>query len=269
MQFGLTSLLFLKKASAKNRVESNNNSSSESETTSPASRTRRQRFQEWLTPKPAEIQLFSGEKEIFRKGLILVTDTRLAYIDPLDRMLRTYMFEHMISVHKQFYRTTDFNRRLCKGLLIVSVLVLLIILIIDLLDSKSSGFFLVYLPLIASILIGIKVWNDMKPRYVIHWRMRDNSYGEIVQEPMLRERLKGDTQRETFMTDLANAMNEALSTMAWRPSQIHPTPNYPIQGHYQEGSFNNAGADDNPNSSRKQEDQPSRQLKLVTDSYQQ
>ncbi len=192
-----------------------------------AIKNRRERFSDWLSPKPDAIKLYPGENELFRKGLILVTDTRLAYIDPFDRMLKTYMFEHMISMHKQFYRTTLFNRRLCKGLLIISLLVLLIILTIDLLDSNSSGFFLIYVPLLASIALGVKVWNDMKPRYVIHWRMSDLTYEEIVQEPILRERLLGSTKREDFMNALADAMNQALSGKSWSPEHnapVSPSP---------------------------------------------
>lgn len=225
MQLNFTSLFLLKKRAAKKKADSTLASSSarsDKQQVSTSRKNRREKFNDWLSPKPAPIQLFPGEKEILRKGLILVTDTRLAYIDPFDRMLKTYMFEHMISMHKQFYRTTVFNRRLCKSLLFISSLALLIVVIIDLLDSKSSGFYLVYLPLMVSLFIGIKVWNDMKPWYVIHWRMRDNTYGEITQEPMLRERIKGDNKREEFMVELANAMNQALSGKAWWPTTSRP-----------------------------------------------
>jgi len=219
----------------------------------PPTKTRKQRFADWMSAKPEPIKLFPGEKEIFRKGLVLVTDTRLAYIDPFDRMLKTYMFEHMISTHKQFYRTTDLNRRLCKGLLFLSILAFLVILTIDLLDSTSQSFFLVYIPLFSSILIGIKVWNDMKPRYVLHWRMRDLSYGEIVQEPMLRERMMGNTQREVFMNDLANAMNQALSAKSWWPARQASTQQTLRQATHEEAQA-------------KLQKKPS--LTLVTENYQ-
>ena len=222
---------------------------------------RKERLQDWLSPKPARIQLFDGERELFRKGLILVTDTRLAYIDPFDRMLKTYMFEHMISVHKQFYRATVFNQRLCKSLLILSVLIFLVILTIDLLDSASSGFFLVYVPLAASILLGIKAWNDMKPWYIVHWRMRDHTYGEITQEPLLRERIRGDTKREEFMNELANAMNEALSGKTWWPSKTEQKSNNSMTT--QSSDREQQSEDEaNPN------DKSAARLTLVTDNYQ-
>ena len=211
----LSSLLLLGKIS-KARKLSNDNRTNTVVKDKPA-KSRTQRLTDWMSSKPAPIKLFPGETELFRKGLVLVTDTRLAYIDPFDRMLKTFMFEHMISTHKQFYRTTDLNRRLCKGLLVLSVLAFLVIFTIDLLDSNSRTFFLVYIPLIAGIFIAIKVWNDMKPRYVIHWRMRDLSYGEIVQEPLLSERMMGNRQREVFMNNLADAMNQALSAKGWWP----------------------------------------------------
>lgn len=266
MQINPASLLLLKKISAKKRAAEERSSvavdhidsSSSSETKS-----HKQRFQDWLSPKPETIQTFPGEKEIFRRGLILVTDTRLVFIDPFERMLKTYMFEHMISVHKQFYQTTTFNRLLCKGLLILSVLVFFIILTVDFLDSSSRGFFLAYIPLFASILIGLKVWNDMKPSYVVHWRMSDNTYEEIRQEPLLSERIKGDTKRAEFMNDFANAINQALSAKAWcQPG----TP-----GKNDEGSSSEDSDQQSANTSKSaKSDQPtSPKLELVTDSYQQ
>ena len=217
MRVDLSSLLFLKAASGKNKAAAEKEANQTTELSETPTKTRRAKFTDWLLAKPEPIKLFPNETELFRKGLILVTDTRLAYIDPFDRTLKTYMFEHMISLHKQFYRTTNFNRRLCKALIIISLLALLVVIAIDLLDNNTRGFILVYLPLIASIFIGIKVWNDMKPRYVLHWRMRDMTYGEIAQEPMFRERMMGNTDRETFMNELAEAMNEGLSRKSWWP----------------------------------------------------
>ncbi len=247
MRMSITSLLFLKNLSAKKAAA--DTGPDENNTATEPDKSRKERFSDWLSPKPQEIKLFPGESEIFRKGLILVTDTRLAYIDPFDRMLKTYMFEHMISVHKQFYRTTLFNRRFCKGLLFITLLVFLIILTIDLLDSNSKGFFLIYVPLIASIAIGLKVWNDMKPRYSLHWRMRDLTYGEIVIEPLLRERIMGNNKREEFMNELAEAMNQALSGKSWWPT------NSTTQTHDKDLETQATQAEDRP------------ALKLVTENY--
>lgn len=250
MQLNFPSFLLLKKLAKQNQSSKDGAAKADVELTT--RKTRKQRFADWMSPKPAPIPLYPGEVEIFRKGLVLVTDTRLAYIDPFDRMLKTYMFEHMISTHKQFYRTSDLNRRLCKGLMFFSLLVFLVILTIDLLDSNSSIFFLVYIPLLASIVIGIKVWNDMKPRYVVHWRMRDHTYEEIVQEPMLRERLVGSNKREVFMTDLANAMNQALSGKSWWPG----------------GELASAKSQDTDEAENHRSPQEKPPLKLVTENYQ-
>jgi len=172
----------------------------------------------WLTIKPKPIEAYPGEVELFRKGPVLVTDTRIAYIDPYDRMLKTYMFEHMISVHKQYYLPTTLNRRFCIGLLFVSIIAFVIAVIFDIVADHASAFMIIYIPILASIVIGFKAWNDMKPKYVVHWRMRDLTYGEMATEPYFRERIVNSKTRETFMDDLANAMNKALSGKAWWPS---------------------------------------------------
>ena len=269
MQINLPSLFLLKRLSGKKRDDNRSAVASNQQTTPSEKKSRREKFSDWLSPKPAAIQSYPGEKEIFRKGLVLVTDTRLAYIDPFDLMLKTYMFEHMVSLHKQFYRTSVFNRRLCKSLLFISLLVFLVIVTIDLLDSKSSGFFLVYLPLIASILLGIKVWSDMKPWYVIHWRMSDHTYGEIVQEPWFSERVKGDNKREEFMNELANAMNQALSAKAWWPGNEAARE---FSADYRHpGNENTTGSTTGPNTGNGTPDsmisvKPA--LQLVTDNYQ-
>jgi len=220
------------------------------------------RFADWLSSDPEPINLYDGETELFRKGLVLVTDTRLAYVDPFDRMLKTFMFEHMISTHKQFYKPSDLNRRLCKGLLIVSSLVLLIILIIDLLDNNSGKLFLVYIPLIAAIIIGTKVWYDMKPRYVLHWAMRDMTYGEISQEPYLKERVLGNYKREKFMIELADAMNHALARKSWWP--------HSGKSHSEESNAANAATGANAEAIEFENDNGRNKptLTLVTDSYQ-
>ena len=166
-------------------------------------------------PKPRPIKAFDNEEEIFRKGTFLVTDTRLAYIDPFDRTLKTYMFEHMISVDKTYYRGSAVNRRFCKLLLFTGFLVLVFTFILDLIDTTSKGFILVYLPVLLSILIGVLVWRDMRPKYSIEWRMRDGSTGRVSTEPLTKEWLTDSNRREVFMDELAQAMNEALSTKAW------------------------------------------------------
>ncbi len=170
-------------------------------------------------PKARRITAFSNEKEILRKGNVLVTDTRLAYIDPLDRMLKTYMFEHMISVDKTYYRGSAVNRRFCKILLFAGFVVLLMTVILDLFDSSSSGFILVYIPALLSVLIGAMVWRDMRPKYKVEWRMRDGSTGKISTEPLFKEWITDSRRRESFMDELAAAINEALSAKAWWPSE--------------------------------------------------
>ena len=200
-------------------------------------------------PKPRPIASFENEKEIFRKGHVLVTDTRLAYIDPFDRMLKTYMFEHMISLDKKYYRGSSVNRRFCKLLLITSLFVLLLTFIIDLLDTTSRGFVLVYIPALLSMLVGIMVWRDMRPKYRVQWKMRDGSTDQISTEPMFREWFLDNKRRETFMDELARAMNEALSGKAWWPSSDNRTR-----------QFVEDVRDVQP------EEKP--KLKLVTDNYQ-
>jgi ASC-1-like (ASCH) protein len=169
-------------------------------------------------PKPRPIALYDNEVEIFRKGHVLVTDTRLAYIDPFDRMLKTYMFEHMISLDKSYYRGSAMNRRICKILLLAGFVILLLTFILDLLDTTSKGFVLVYLPALLSMLIGGLVWRDMRPKYKVEWRMRDGSIGRIATEPLFREWLTDSKRREIFMDELAQAMNQAISRKAWWPS---------------------------------------------------
>lgn len=168
-------------------------------------------------PKAQPIVLFEHEEEIFRKGTVLVTDTRLAYIDPFDRTLKTYMFEHMISLDKSYYRGSAVNRRFCKILLVAGFLTLLLTLILDLLDTTSRGFALVYIPAALSILIGAMVWRDMRPKYKIEWRMRDGSTGKISTEPLFKEWLTDNRRRELFMDELIEAMNRAISAKAWWP----------------------------------------------------
>lgn len=201
-------------------------------------------------PKARPITAFNNEKEILRKGTVLVTDTRLAYIDPLDRMLKTYMFEHMISVDKTYYRGSAVNRRFCKILLFTGFVVLLMTLILDLFDSSSSGFILVYIPALLSMLVGAMVWRDMRPKYRIEWRMRDGSTGKISTEPMFREWMTDSRQRENFMDELAVAINQALADKAWWPAE----------------RLSGASATDDDNEKHMSETKP--RLTLVTDNYQ-
>ena len=105
----------------------------------------------------------------------------------------------------------------------------------------------------------------MKPMYVIHWRMRDQTYGEIVQEPWLSERIKGDNKREEFMNELSDAMNQALSAKAWWPRNgidSEFTADYRHPGNENSSNANsNSTSGDNSSTSESP-------LKLVTDNYQ-
>ena len=203
--------------------------------------------------KPKPIALFPGETEIYRKGTVLVTDTRLAYIDPFDRMLKTYMFEHMISVHKQYYRATKLNRLICTLLLFIAVLMLVSAIAIDIFKETSSNYAVVYLPILLGLSIGLLVWRDMKPKYSVQWKMRDGTSDKISTEPMFREWLLNKSNREQFMDGLAEAMNKALSAKSWWPSATVITATT-------EASDNDA--------TDKEEENPKARLRLVTDNYQ-
>ena len=213
--------------------------------------------------KLRKIVAFEGERELLRKPTVLITDTRLAFIDPFDRMLKTYMFEHMISVHKQYYRPTAFIRRFCKALLLFGILLLLFTLIIDLLDTESRGFVLVYIPAFLSLVVGFLVWRDMRPKYKIEWKMRDGSTDKIATELLLRDWLLNSKKREIGMDDIAQAINEALSAKAWWPANngVHARGDHPVI------TSNIGNADENANEST---DAPTdkRHLQLVTDHYQ-
>ena len=214
--------------------------------------------------KTRKIIAFEGERELLRKPTVLVTDTRLAFIDPFDRMLKTYMFEHMISVHKQYYRPTAFIRRFCKALILFGILLLLITLIIDLLDTDSRGFVLVYIPAFLSLVVGFLVWRDMRPKYKIEWKMRDGSTDKLATELLLRDWLLNSKKREIGMDNIAQAINEALSTKAWVPA------NNGIHSHgEQEMLTTTIGMTGEPGDSEPADTQTGkRQLRLVTDHYQ-
>ncbi len=202
------------------------------------------------SPKP--IELFPGETEIFRKGTVLVTNTRLAYIDPNDRMFKTYMFEHMISLHKNYYRATPVNRLFCKVLLLTSTLMLVVAIAIDIFKETSQNYAIVYLPIMLGFLIGMLVWRDMRPRYTMQWKMRDGTEDKISTEPMYREWLLGKSQREEFMDGLAQAMNQAISAKSWWPGNNNSDP---------------ASSDDTSEDPEHSETGKPR-LRLVTDNYQ-
>lgn len=224
----------------------------------------RQQNKSSQAPTVRKIVAFAGEKELLRKPTVLVTDTRLAFIDPFDRMLKTYMFEHMISVHKQYYRPTDFIRRFCKGLMLGGILVLLITLIIDLLDTDSRGFVLVYIPAFLSLVVGFLVWRDMRPKYRIEWKMRDGSSDKLATELLLRDWLLDSRQREIGMDDIAQAINEALSGKAWWPANngTHARGEQPLITTSIGVANEPAGTEStDPNTGK-------RHLKLVTDHYQ-
>ena len=263
MQLQLSSLIFLKKMSARSKAREQ----SAVETPVKSKPARASAFIDWLSPKPKDIAVFPGEVVLFKKGTVLVTDTRLAYIDPFDRMLKTYMFEHMISMHKQFYRTTTLNRRLCKGLLFVSLLALLVTIIIDLIDDSSRGFIIVYVPLIFSIFLGLKVWRDIKPAYEMQWKMRDGTVDKIATEPMFRERMMNNTKREEFMDELALAMNTAITGKAWWPENnnyAHQTRPHQTLRDKQSNCAGNS-ADNSESTASSSTDKPA--LTLVTENY--
>jgi len=167
------------------------------------------------TPKP--ISLFPGEYEIFREGTVLVTDTRISHIDPFDRILKTYMFEHMISLNKNFYHASARIRRLCAGLIVLVFLTLLFTVVIDLMDEESRRFAPVYVPLLISLIVGLIVWRDMRPKFRIEWNMRDGTKGSINTEPLFREWFVNNNKREKFMNKLVEAMNQAIAGKAWWP----------------------------------------------------
>jgi hypothetical protein len=175
----------------------------------------------WLQTGPNAIAAYPGEKELLRTGTILVTDTRLAYIDAFDRTLKTYMFEHMLSVNKHYYRPTSLNRRLCKGVILAAIVVLLITIIVDMTSGNHSSMIMVYIPLLMSLVVGLLVWRDMRPRYSVEWEMTNGTKGKISTEPLMREWLLDNRNREKSMDRLAHAMNEALSAKAWWPKGSH------------------------------------------------
>jgi len=181
--------------------------------------TKRREFKDWWNGKPKPIKLFPGEVEIFREGPVLVTDTRISHIDTFDRVLKTYMFEHMISLNKNFYLPMARTRMLCNSLILITFLALLFTFVIDLLDTGSRLFFPVYIPLLISLLVGLIVWRDMRPKYRIEWFMRDGEKGGIRTEPLLREWLVNNNKREEFMDNLIEAMNRAIAGRAWWPHQ--------------------------------------------------
>lgn len=172
----------------------------------------------WLQASPKAIQAFPGEKELLRTATVLVTDTRIVYIDGFDRTLKSYMFQHMLSINKRYYRPTNLNRRLCKAVVIASVIVLLLAIICDITSDSGTSLIMVYIPLLMSLTISALVWRDMRPRYSIEWEMSNGAKDSISTEPMMREWMTDNRNREKFMDRLALAMNEALSAKAWWPA---------------------------------------------------
>lgn len=221
-------------------------------------------------PKRSKIDAFAGEREILRQPTMLITDTRLVFIDPYDRKLKTYMFEHMISVNKDYYKPTNFIRGFCKGLIFIGVLLVLITLIIDLLDNNSRGFVLVYIPALLSLIVGLLVWRDMRPKYKVEWKMRDGSTDKIATELLFGGWLMNNQKRESGMDELTRAMNEALSGKAWWPANngLHARGDNPytitnLSGIDQRDQPNTTSPDvanDTSQSGR-------RHLKLVTENY--
>lgn len=231
----------------------------------------RQALKKNKPPGRSKIDTFPGEREILRKPTMLVTDTRLAFIDPYDRKLKTYMFEHMISVNKDYYKPTDFIRIFCKGLIFVGVLLLLITVIVDLLDNNSRGFVLVYIPALLSLIVGLLAWRDMRPKYKVEWKMRDGSTDKIATELLFGAWLMNKKNRETGMDDLTRAMNEALSNKAWWPANngMHARGDQPFTiasyGGIDQSTYSNKMQSNDATGS----DQAGKQnLKLVTENYQ-
>lgn len=222
-------------------------------------------------PARSKIDSFPGEREILRKPAMLVTDTRLAFIDPYDRKLKTYMFEHMISVNKDYYKPTNFIRGFCKGLIFTGVLLLLITIIVDLLDNNSRGFVLVYIPALLSLIVGILVWRDMRPKYKVEWKMRDGSTDKIATELMVSAWLMNSKTREDGMDELINAMNEALSNKAWWPANngLHARGQQPFvianYGGIDQGVFT---GNTQSNGATESTQTGKQHLKLVTENYQ-
>lgn len=128
------------------------------------------------------------------------------------------MFEHMISVRKSYYRPNTINKRFCKILLFFAFITLLVVFIVDLSHPDSKGFIIVYIPLLLSLALGGKVWRDMRPKYQIEWQMRDGTKDRIAGEQLMKEWLQDSPDREAFMEDLLQAINEALSAKTWWPA---------------------------------------------------
>lgn len=231
-------------------------------------------YQGYKKNKPvtrSKIDAFPGEREILRKPTMLVTDTRLAFIDPYDRKLKTYMFEHMISLNKDYYKPTSFIRGFCKGLIFVGFLLLLITFIVDLLDNDSRGFVLVYIPAFLSLIIGLLVWRDMRPKYKVEWKMRDGSTDKIATELLFSAWMTNSKKREDGMDELTSAMNEALSNKAWWPANngLHARGNQAVFIASQSGielgqSLNHSQAELSTGSGTSEK----QHLKLVTENYQ-
>jgi hypothetical protein len=185
-----------------------------------ASASKQRELKDWWDAKPKPIRLYEGEKEIFRQGPVLVTDTRISHIDPFDRELKTYMFEHMISLRKNFYQASTRTRRICKALIIVALLTLLFTIIVDLMGEDTRRFIPVYFPLLISLIVGLIVWRDMRPKYRVEWFMRDGTSGGIKTEPLFREWMMNNQGREKFMNNLVDALNEAMAGKAWWPKEV-------------------------------------------------
>jgi hypothetical protein len=230
-----------------------------------ASGAKRKELKDWWDSKPKPISLYPGEKEIFREGPVLVTDTRVSHMDPFDRVLKTYMFEHMISLNKNFYHASPKTRRFCVGLIVLTFLTLLFTAVIDLLDDNSRHFAPVYIPLLISLLVGLIVWRDMRPKYRIEWLMKDGIKGGISTEPLFREWLFNNNGREQFMNKLVEAMNKAIAGKAWWPHRDQFDENR--LNSYARQTDNSKQDKDSETPTQEASHNGKKHLKLVTDSY--
>ena len=174
------------------------------------------------------------------------------------------MFEHMISINKDFYHASARTRRLCMALIALASLILLFTLVIDLMDEEARLFAPVYIPLLISLLVGLIVWRDMRPKYRIKWFMRDGKEGGIKTEPLFREWLVNNNGREQFMNRLVEAMNMAIAGKAWWP---HRQPLDQVSSNTESTDSSRTAEDDGELNVRAIRDSKSK-LKLVTDNYQ-
>lgn len=183
------------------------------------------------------------------------------------------MFEHMISLNKNFYHASARTRRICVALIVLASLTLLFTVVIDVMGEDSRRFMPVYIPLLISLVVGLIVWRDMRPKFRIEWFMRDGNSGGIKTEPLFREWLVNNNGREQFMNKLVEAMNQAIAGKAWWP---HQQPVNHSVGNANSVETQDEDSDSLEKSTPSDTERPSREtlrnskkeLRLVTDNYQ-